>query len=117
MDTLRDLGATLAAIPQQGLDGLRAAIDGSPGLPPGLLAWLEGTLDWEVNRRAGLSYRLQGPLAAIDDSEVEMSLAALAMLAGHFRASPLQEGAAIAPLFELSAAILRDEIDRADRPE
>ena len=101
-------------IPQQGLDSLRAAIDSSPAFAPGLLAWLSHAVEWEIDRRAGRSYRLQGPRAAIDDCEIDQSLVALAMLAGHFRASPLPEGVSIAQFLEVATAILRAEIERPD---
>jgi len=114
VDALSDLTRTLAVIPREGLYGLRAAIDGSPHFAPGLLAWLEHAVDWEINRREGRSYRLQGPRAAIDDSEIEHSLITLAMLAGQFRDSPLPEGVSVAPFLDVAAAILRAEDERPD---
>jgi hypothetical protein len=34
-------------------------------IAPGLLAWIDGTCEWELNRRNGLDYELQPPEAAI----------------------------------------------------
>jgi len=114
MDPIHDLTVTLALIPERALDGLRAAIEGSPDFTPGLLAWLEHAVDWEINRRAGHSYRLQGPRAAIDDSEIGQSLVTLAMLTGVFRDSPSPESTSVAPFLELAATILRAEVERPD---
>jgi hypothetical protein len=42
--------------------------DGSPNcFAPGLLAWLEHAVGWEIDRRTGAIYPLLGPHAAIDD--------------------------------------------------
>jgi HEAT repeat protein len=50
---------------------MRLAIDSSPDLVPGLHAWLEGTVDWELHRRRGFVYHLFGPHAAIDATEAQ----------------------------------------------
>ena len=48
----------------------------------GLLAWIDGACEWELNRRRGLDYPLQPPAAAIDPSEETVSIdAAMAMRA------------------------------------
>lgn len=49
-----DLPAVLATIPDRELLALRAAIEGSPNIVPGLLAWLEGATDWEINQPGGI---------------------------------------------------------------
>jgi hypothetical protein len=100
--------AALAAIPERELRGLRLAINGSPGLVPGLSAWLGGATDWELHRRTGFWYHLFGPHAAIDDTETEASLVALA---ARFRPN----GSRIADFLDLAAALLRDEVERADQ--
>ena len=41
---------------------------------PGLLAWMEGACDGELNRRHGFHYTLQPPEAAIDPSEDAVSI-------------------------------------------
>jgi hypothetical protein len=114
MNPLEHLTTTLAACPRAGLDGLSAAIAGSPNFAPGLLACLEHAVDCEINRRAGVHFQLQGPRAAIDVSEVRYSLAALKMLAAHFKASPAQEGAALAPFLEAAAALLAADAEPPD---
>ena len=78
MDSPIDVTAALATIPDRDLHGLDFAIDASPNVVPGLLAWLEAAVDWEINRRAGMFYRLLGPRAAIDDTETDVSLTTLA---------------------------------------
>jgi hypothetical protein len=53
-------------------------------MAPGLLAWIDGACDWEVNRRAGLDYPLQPPEAAIDPREDEVSISAAMVLRDQF---------------------------------
>jgi hypothetical protein len=70
MDT--DLGAIKAALADLSDAELRALIAASDGALPvayGLLVWVEGACDWELNRRVGRSYELVPPEAAIDLSE------------------------------------------------
>ena len=80
---------------------------------PGLLAWLEGATDWEINRRAGFSYDLLGPSAAIDDSEVERSLQTLAALSQTFRDDGREESVPVAAFLDCAAAVLRAEVERS----
>ena len=105
---------SLAAIPDRDLDGLRTAIRGSPNAVPGLLAWLDHAVDWEVDRRAGRFYPLQGPRAAIDDAEFEGSLLILTMLSEQFRHDGREGSDAVADLLALTAAVLRVEVERPD---
>jgi hypothetical protein len=115
MDTIHDLAVALAAISDRQLHGLRAAIEHSPDVAQGLLAWLEHAVDWESHRRLGRHYRLQGPSAAIDTVEVNNSLAALAVLAATFRHTPYGDNSVVADFLEVSAAILRAEVERPDQ--
>lgn len=108
-----DLPAALAAIPDRELLA-RAAIEGSPNIVPGLLAWLDGATDWEINRRAGFCYDLLGPHAAIDDSEVKRSLLALTMLSAQFRDDGRAESAPVADFLDCAAAVLHAEVERPD---
>ena len=66
---------------------LRAAADTSPDVVPGLLAYLDHAGDWEQHRRRGVDFKLQGPRAALEDSEIEAALAALRVLSSRFLAS------------------------------
>jgi len=113
VDEMLDLSAALTAIPDRELHGLRAAIEGSPNIVPGLLAWLDGATDWEINRRAGFDYDLLGPSAAIDDSEVECSLA-LAVLSAQFRGDGRAESAPVADLLDCAAVVPRAEVELPD---
>jgi hypothetical protein len=81
---------------------------------PGLLAWLETAVDWEVNRRAGIFYALLGPRAAIDDAELNASLMTLAVLVACFRGDGRSESKSVADFLELNASTLRAEIKRSD---
>jgi hypothetical protein len=53
MTTLTNLATALAVLGERELLGLRAALDGSPNFAPGLLAWLEHAVGWEIDRRKG----------------------------------------------------------------
>ena len=112
MDSPADLAAALATMSDRDLCGLRAAIDGSPNVVPGLLAWLESAVDWESSRRAGMFYPLLGPRAAIDDTETNASLLTLAILAACFRGDGRSESKPVADFFELTASSLRAEVER-----
>ena len=113
LNSSTDLATALAALGDRDLDGLRAAVDGSPGLVPGLSAFLEHAVGWEIDRRGGVIYTLQGPHAAIDDTEFDRSLIALAMLAAIFRGDGRHESVPVAVFLELTAETLRAEVSRA----
>jgi hypothetical protein len=114
MTTLKDIAAALAAIPERHLRQLWADVEGSPHLVPGLAAWLEGAVDWELHRRTGFCYHLFGPHAAIDNTEYDASLAALAVLAGRYRPGGRRDAGLVADFLDLAATLLRDEVERAD---
>ena len=114
MDSPIDVTAALATIPDGDLHGLDFAIDATPDVVPGLLAWLEAAVDWEINRRAGVFYPLLGPRAAIDDTETDVSLATLAVLAACFRGDGRRESRSVATFLELTAVTLRAEVERPD---
>ena len=114
MDSSADLPAALATISDRDLRGLGLAIDGSPNVVPGLLAWLEAAVDWEINRRTGMLYPLLGPRAAIDDTETDASLMTLAILAACFRGDGRSESTPVAEFLELTASTLLAEVERPD---
>jgi hypothetical protein len=78
------------------------------------VAWLEAAVDWELHRRTGFLYHLFGPIAAIDETEPEASLVALAVLAGRYRQFGGRGTGLVKDFLDLSAALLRDEVERAD---
>ena len=85
MDTdLARVVAALAKISDTELHALIGATYGVPQTAPGLLAWIDGTCDWELNRRAGHHYELLPPEAAIDPSEDELSISAAMVLRDQF---------------------------------
>ena len=114
MDSPSAVTAALATIPDRDLHGLGFAIDVSPNVVPGLLAWWEAAVDWEINRRAGRFYPLLGPRAAIDDTETDVSLAMLAVFAACFRGDGRSESKSVAEFLELTAITLRAEVERPD---
>ena len=83
MDTnLQAIKAALVALDDAELGALIDATNGVPQTPPGFLAWLEHTADWEQHRRTGLDFPLQPPEAAIPPEEDAVSIdAAIAMRA------------------------------------
>ena len=111
---LVDIRAALAAISEQDLHTLRTTIEVAPHAVPGLLAYLDHAAGWEIDRRAGQSYALQRPMAAIPDDELAPSLDALAILAIFFRRDRQHDGEPIAALLDRVASILRVEIARPD---
>jgi hypothetical protein len=114
MDSVRALAAARAEIPDRDLDGRRATIGGAPNGAPGLLAWLEHAVDWEIARRASRFHPRQGPRAAIDDTEVDGSLLTLTMLSDRLRHDEREGSETVADLLPLTAAVLRAEVERPD---
>ena len=102
------IAAALAAISDPLLAGLASAAAGMPEVVPGLRDWLEAATSWEVDRRAGRSYALLGPLAAIPDEAVGSALIAFAVLAEPFRT----DAASVARFLDAAAATLRAEAER-----
>ena len=84
------------------LHALIATANGVPQTAPGLLAWLEGAADWELNRRRGFDYALLRPEAAIPPEEDADSLVATMML----RALFAQGAPAVAALFDAVVSLL-----------
>lgn len=111
MEAITDVVARLAAISDTELNALATTIDAAVGFVPGLMAWLEHAVGWERHRRTGFNYPLQGPRAAIDDTEVDASLATLMILAATFRQDRKPEEQQIAEFFETSAGVLHAEIE------
>lgn len=75
MDTdLTNIKAALADISDTELAALIAGTYGVPQTAPGLLAWIDGACDWELNRRRDFDYPLLPTEAAIDPSEDEVSI-------------------------------------------
>lgn len=88
---------------------------GSPDLLPGLLAWLEHAVGWEIDRGEGVIYPLLALRAAIDDSEVRNCLIALAVLAKVFRDEGPAASVPAANVLHLTASVLSAEVQRHDR--
>jgi hypothetical protein len=114
MDLPAAVAAALATISYRDLRGLSAAIGNSPNIVPGLLAWLDTAVDWEIDRRAGIFYPLLGPRAAIDDTELNTSLMTLAVLVACFRGDGRSESEPVAEFLALTASTLRAEVERPD---
>jgi hypothetical protein len=111
MDALADIVTCLAAISDSELGALATTIDAAVGFAPGLTAWLEHAVGWEHDRRTGRNYPLQGPRAAIDDAEVDASLATLVILGATFRQDRQPEDQQIAHFFDTAARVLHAEVE------
>jgi hypothetical protein len=97
MDTnLTAIKAALAGISHAELQALIAATYTFPQTAPGLLAWIDGTCDWELNRRRDFDYPLLPPEAAIDPSEDAVSIDGAMLL----RATFAQDSPAVVGLFD-----------------
>ena len=59
------------------LRALKTAASEAPPVAYGLLVWIEGACDWEIDRRRGHDYDLLPPEAAIDPSEDDVSIKAV----------------------------------------
>jgi hypothetical protein len=86
---LTAIKTALAGTTDTELHALIAATNTVPPVAYGLLVWIEGACDWELNRRDGHEYELLPPEAAIDPSEDAISIdAAYAMRARFAQDSP-----------------------------
>ena len=74
MINLRHIEEALAGLTDAELHALKVASSEAPQVALGLLAWMEGACDGELNRRHGFHYTLQPPEAAIDPSEDAVSI-------------------------------------------
>ncbi len=102
MTNLAAIQAALGALSDAELHALIAASNDTPPIAYGLLVWIEGACDWELNRRRGFDYTLQPPEAAIDPSEDGVSIGATyAMRAGFAQDSP-----AVRALFDALVELL-----------
>jgi len=111
MEELVDIVSRLAAISDHELSALATTIDAAVGFVPGLTAWLEHAVGWEHDRRTGRNYLLQGPRAAIDDPEIDASLATLMILSATFRQDRKPEEQQIADFFATAAGVLHAEVE------
>ena len=93
-------GSALVQPPTADHEELFAAIDQLPGILPALQAWIDHAARWERDRRNGLDYPLQGPMAAISPDELPDALAASALIAECFRAERRRDVAAVLAFFE-----------------
>ena len=97
-DRLERFAALLAEVDSAELEAMRRAAEEAPQLVPGLLAWLEHAIGWELDRRAGRVYRLAWPVEAIPPEEEAASIATAMAMAEAFRPSETRDTSAIADL-------------------
>ena len=92
---LTPIKTALADLSDAELHALIAASNDAPPVAYGLLVWIEGACDWELNRRAGHDYELLPPEAAIDSSKDAVSIDAAITLRTTFAQERLVSLAAI----------------------
>jgi len=73
---------------------------------PGLLAWLEHAVGWELDRREGRSYRFAEPMEAVPPEEVAV-LATLAAAFGGTSPATQRSVEAIVELLDATRAVLQ----------
>jgi hypothetical protein len=76
--------AALEGLSAAELDALRASADAAPGAVPGLMAYIEHAVGWELDRRDERVYRLAAPMDAIPPEEAAASVMALAIIGASF---------------------------------
>ena len=80
-DEFTKIRAALAAMTNGELGALQATAQNSPQMAPGLLAYLAHICDWELSRREGYEFALNGdPHAAIGREEFSVSFLTLTAL-------------------------------------
>jgi hypothetical protein len=108
-----DFVALLAAIDDRSLQAVIAAIDQLPGILPALQTWIDHAARWEYDRRNGLNYPLQGPMAAISPEELPDALTASTLIAECFRSERRRDVAAVLAFFDGLREALLAERERA----
>ena len=88
----------LAGLIDAELHALIAASNGAPPVAYGLLVWIEGACDWELNRRAGHDYELLPPEAAIYPGEDKVSIDAAYVLRDSFSVLSSRPVCALSPM-------------------
>ncbi|MGE5170945.1 MAG: hypothetical protein ACM3JC_11330 [Rudaea sp.] len=113
MSELVDFVPLLAAIDTRSLQAIIPAINELPDIMPSLQAWIEHAARWEYDRRNGLHYPLQGPMAALMPEEVPAALAASTMLGACFRHERRRDVSAVVAFFDGLRHSLAGELERA----
>ena len=90
---LRSIRTALEELTDVELHALIVATNDVPQIAPGLLAWIEGACDWEINRRVGRHYDLLPPEAAIDPTEDAVSIEATYAMRASFATGDLAPAA------------------------
>ena len=103
-NNLRAIEDALAGLTDFELHALIIAANEAPPVAYGLLAWIEGACDWEINRRAGRDYKLLPPEAAIDPSEDSVSIDATYAVRASFVGSDMAP--AVLKFFDALVALL-----------
>ena len=90
---LRHIEEALAGLTDAEIRALKVASNEAPQAAPGILAWMEGACEWELDRRHGFHYTLRPPKAQIDPSEDAVSIDATYAMRASFAAGDQDNGA------------------------
>ena len=101
-----DPNPAVADLADRELHTLIVTVNGVPQAAPGLLAWIEHLVDWELNRRRGLDFPLQPPDAAIPREEDAISLDAAVMLRALFAQDDRVEARGATALLDAMVSLL-----------
>lgn len=111
-----DFVPLLAAMDTRALQAIIATIDQMPGIMPALQAWIDHAARWEYDRRNGLHYPLQGPMAAIPPEELPAALGASSMISACFSHEKRRDVTTVLAFFEGLTRALAAERERAGSP-
>ena len=101
---LRAVEAALTELDDGELCALINSTNNVTQLVPGLLTWIGHACDWELRRRAGVTFPLLSPLATIPPEEDAVSITAAMTMRERFDQGDGEAAGAVVPLFD---AILR----------
>lgn len=101
---LTTVSHALAGLTDIELQALTVASNEAPPIAYGLLVWIEGACDWEINRRVGRDYEFLPPEAAIDPSEDAVAIEATYAMRASFAGSDMAP--AVLKFFDALIALL-----------
>ena len=101
---VKPVAAALAELDDGELCALIDSTNNVTQLVPGLFTWIGHACDWELRRRAGVTFPLLSPLATIPPEEDAVSITAAMTMRERFDQGDGEAAGAVVPLFD---AILR----------
>lgn len=109
---LRPVSDALAELAEAELQAVVVAANELVLEAAGLLLWMEHLVDWELNRRVGMTLPLQPPSAAILPEERVESVVAVTMLRDGFEEGSWADSAPVVALFDAIVGALSGPAER-----